>query len=471
MSAEGPEITLAENRADVAASQPNTIKQGGGRKWIHAAAIGGVWQRRRNAVAAVLLLLFYATPWITVGGQPLVRLSFLDEVFFLLGQPILIYEFYHFVLLALLLVLTLFLASALFGRIWCGWACPQTIFIEHLLMRIETLIEGPAAHRIARLGKPLSAQDILRKIVKQILFIAVCLSFAFALVALFVGPPRLLAGHSSSWAAVAFLTGLAWFDGAWWREQFCHIVCPYARFQSVMQDAATRTIGYDSQRGEPRGRGKKRDGKGACIDCGLCTRVCPSGIDIRQGASQLECTGCTRCIDACDSIMTSIKQPKGLIRFDSVAVFEKTAAKSRPIIRPRILLYAAGWIVLATLGIWLFIARAPFHVKQVATAHATPYILSGEKVQNLFNLKIANQAAGAETYSLSLEDAPLGMQIGSPTVTGTAVPGQELTIPVLLVGAKNDGGKKVRIAVKASGSQVTRTVERTFAGPLAGGAQ
>jgi cytochrome c oxidase accessory protein FixG len=467
MSHEGPTEQTSDEvgYGDVAASQPNTIRPGGGRKWIHAATVKGSWQRRRNVTALVLLLCFYAVPWLTIEGRPLVRLSFLDDVFFLLGQPILIYEFYHFVLLALLLVLTLFLASALFGRIWCGWACPQTIFIEHILMRIETLVEGPAAHRIALEGKPWTGAVAVKNIVKQVLFLVVSLSFAATLVALFVGPLRLLAGHQSSWVAVFLLTGLAWFDGAWWREQFCHIVCPYARFQSVMQDAATRTVGYDLARGEPRGRGKNRDGKGSCIDCGLCTRVCPSGIDIRQGASQLECTGCTRCIDACDGIMKSIRQPTGLIRFDSVAFFEKSSGKSPPILRPRILAYAAGWIALTGIGIWLFLAREPFHVKQIATGHAKPYILAGDQVQNLFNLKIANQSGSEESYTLRLTEGTAGLQIASPVTTGRAKPGQELTIPVLLVGAIADAGAKVKISVTAAGSQMTRIVERTFAGP------
>jgi cytochrome c oxidase accessory protein FixG len=317
--------------------QPRTIKRGGGRQWLHPTRVKGRYQTLRTISTIALLAFMFAAPWLTIGGLPFIRLSFLAESFYLLGQPILIYEFYHFVQLALLLVVTLFLASAYFGRIWCGYACPQTIFIEQIFERIQTLIEGPAAHRIATQNAPMTTARLLRKIVKQAAFLAVSAAFGFNLVAIFVGPENIFASTAAVTVAL-LLTALAWFDSAYWREQFCHIACPYARFQSVMQDLNTRTIGYDAKRGEPRRKGKQRDGAGDCIDCGLCTRVCPSGIDIRQGASQLECTGCARCVDACDNVMATIKKPSGLIRYDKLHVFESPSQKSSevpPSKRPR----------------------------------------------------------------------------------------------------------------------------------------
>lgn len=447
------------------ASQPNTIRPGGGRKWIHAASVTGKWQRLRVVVASVLLLLFYASPWITIDHRPFLRLTFLESSFYLLGQTILIYEFHHFVLLALLLVLVLFLASAAAGRVWCGWACPQTIFVEHILLRIEALVEGPATRRLAKDGKPLSPADIARKVLKHLLFLVICVSFSFTLVAIFTGPQLLIEGHTGAWIATGILTALAWFDGGWWREQFCHIVCPYARFQSVMQDTATRTIGYDPFRGEPRGRGKNRSSKGSCIDCGLCVRVCPSGIDIRQGASQLECTGCARCIDACDSVMENTGQALGLIRYDALAIFQSRGIEKPKIMRARVLIYVVACAALTIAGIWLFVTRASFHVKQIAAGKAAPYILQGDNLSNLFNLKIANQARGTEAYTISLVEPESLIKIMSPSQTQPVQPGQEITFPVLLTGKKTSAGMDVHVVIEGIESKSKRTVKRVFSGP------
>jgi cytochrome c oxidase accessory protein FixG len=451
-------------------SQPTTIAQGGARRWIHAAATHGRFTRLRIVSSATLLALFYATPWLEVGGLPVLRLSFLDGAFVMFGQRILIYEFHHFVLLALLLVLTLFAASALLGRVWCGYACPQTIFVEQILGRIESLFEGPAATRIAAQGKPLTLARALRKLGKQVAFLAVSASFAFTLVALFTGPWTLLEAPSrGSMIALCTLTALAWFDGAYWREQFCHIVCPYGRFQSVMQDAATRTIGYDAARGEPRRRGKSRDGAGDCIDCGLCVRVCPSGIDIRQGAHQLECIGCAKCVDACDDVMKNVGKAPGLIRYDAVAMFTPEPPLRRPpMLRPRIIVYGAIWILLFSVGLFGFLTRDRFHVSLLSPRGAAPYVVSGGRLKNIVLLKVGNQSNEPLAFGLALTGAP-GVAIESGTRFGPVAPGEEASFPVLISAPLEAAGVEVTLELTTAGIPDVKRLSRRLVGPTTPG--
>ncbi len=456
---------MNQSFSDDLASQPRTIKAGGGRRWIHPAPVHGKFARLRLLSSVVLLAVLIVTPWVEVGGLPFIRLSFLAPSFFLFGHAILIYEFYHFVLLALLLVVTLFGVSALWGRVWCGYACPQTVFVEQLFGRIETLIEGPAAKRILAEGKPLTAARVARKALKQLAFVTVSAGFAFSLVAWFTGPREIFEGSAPGvHTAVLLLTALAWFDGAYWREQFCHIVCPYGRFQSIMQDRATRTIGYDARRGEPRGKGKHREQLGDCIDCGLCVRVCPSGIDIRQGASQLECIACTKCIDACDGVMTQTGKTPGLIRYDAVAMFSPDApAKPPRIFRRRLVAYAGIWLLLCGVGIARFVNRAPFHAKVLSAVGSAPYFLDGDRVKNLLALKVGNQSDGVETYEVTVE--PAEARIESPASCGPLPTGSEGTYPLLISAPRSMSGKTLILRVRPLGGGEERVFHREFVGP------
>lgn len=458
---------MSDHRAEIP-SQPATIKRGGGRRWIHAAEVKGRFNNLRIATSLVLLVVFYGTPWLTIEGQPFLKLSFLSSSFVMFGQPILIYEFYHFVFLALLLVMTLFLASTFYGRIWCGYSCPQSVFVEQIFGRIETFFEGPAAHRIVQEAKPLTAVRVLRKVGKQLSFGLVSASFAFSLIALFTGPEALLSHpRAATVTAFSLLTALAWFDGGYWREQFCHIVCPYGRFQGVMQDAATRTIGYDTARGEPRKRGKNRDGAGDCIDCSLCVRVCPSGIDIRQGAHQLECIACAKCVDACDGVMGSLGKPRGLIRYDAVAMFAPESPPRAPsVLRPRLIAYVAVWLALFGIGLYQFVHHTTLHVTLLSARGAPPYVLDGVRVKSLFNVKVGNQTRHATRFKLALAaPVPADLRIESPTTSGPVPPGAEATFPVLVSFPRDAAATQITLSVRAEGSGEEKLLSRLLTGP------
>lgn len=448
--------------------KPNTIADGGKRIWIYPQEIAGRFMKVRTSISIALLLLFYILPWCTWHENPILRLSLSSGSFFFMGQQLFIYEFYHFILLFVLAALTLFLVSALFGRVWCGYGCPQTIFIEQVLRRIETWIEGPSHHRKMIDSKKLTANALLRKVLKQIAFAAVSLSFALTFTSFFTQPERVFTFASTEISvAVALLTALAWFDGAYWREQFCHIVCPYARFQSVVQSKSTVTIGYDKTRGEPRRRGKNRDGAGDCIDCGLCVRVCPSGIDIRQGVNQLECIACARCIDGCDSIMTSIGKPQGLIRYDSEARLSEGSNPPRFAVfrRPEILGLIAVVVGIFILGVHELVHRKDFHF-QLLTVPGTPFVVDGDRVKNIYTLKVSNQSSADAQLVVDLKDhSNSEAKIESPTALGMVRQGEERVFPVLFSTARSTTAKTVTLQVKTLDDKVLFEETRKFLMP------
>jgi cytochrome c oxidase accessory protein FixG len=439
-------------------TQPRTIGKHGKRQWLYPVEVKGRFTTLRNVTAVVLGGLFYAAPWIQVPTTwtsnaegstwaPLIQLSFLRGHFILFGQTILIYEVYRFVFLALLLALALFLTAALYGRLWCGYACPQSIFIDRLMRLVEHLIEGPAIHR-KRLAKgSLTPKLVLQKTMTQVAFLAISASFAWTLVAIFSGTESALAmNHPSLVVPFVVLTLLAWFDGAYWREQFCIIVCPYARFQGVMQDLATRSIGYDTVRGEPRGRSKgaASSTQGDCIDCGYCVRVCPTGIDIRNGSSQLECIGCAKCADACDSVMDQIGRPKGLIRYDTTERLTTRLANGTLPRRPNLLrlrtgLYACAITGLLGYGTWAFVDHDTLVVRVVHTTR-DPFVRTGNTVSNLFTLKVGNQSGSQRDYTIRLVSPPQGIELRSPNRVADVPNGTERSMPVLVSFVPDDIG-------------------------------
>ncbi|RMF65280.1 MAG: cytochrome c oxidase accessory protein CcoG, partial [Bacteroidetes bacterium] len=354
-----------------------TLTREGKRKWLYPVPSEGRFTRWRRRVAWVLILLYLALPLIPINGRPAVLLDFVHREFALFGIIFYPTDTVLLMLSLILVILVVVLGTALLGRVWCGWACPQTVYMEFVFRPIERLIEGKEHVRKRRDEGPWTWDKIWRKTVKLGVFLLISLVLAHTFVAYFVGWDNLLmwmteppTRHWMFFVMMALTTGLVLFDFGYFREQMCTITCPYARMQSVLLDPDSLIVSYDPNRGEPRGKGKKREGLGDCIDCFACVRTCPTGIDIRDGL-QMECIACTQCIDACDAIMDRIGKPRGLIRYTSENAL---AGKPTRIFRPRVVLYTALLAVVASLFVLTLVNRAPYDL-DVGRSVGEPYTL------------------------------------------------------------------------------------------------
>ena len=331
-----------------------TTDQQGNRIYLYPIEVLGKWRSRRSKLTWVLMVLFLVLPWIHIHGHPAVLLDIAHRKFAIFGiafwahdAPLLIFIFGG-------AALTLALVTAIWGRIWCGWACPQTVFIDSIFRKLEYWIEGDAFTRKKLDESPLSWKKASQKILKWVGFALFSLIISHSFLAYFYGTQELAqmmrsspSENLTSFLIMGGITLVILFDFGWFREQFCTLVCPYGRFQSVLMDDESQVIAYDAARGEPR-RGVQQDSSqlssqpsGDCVNCYQCVRACPTGIDIRRGL-QLECIACTACIDACDRVMEKIKKPSGLIRYDSLAAFSnKNASQQKVYFKPKVLFFGA----------------------------------------------------------------------------------------------------------------------------------
>lgn len=355
-----------KNPLDLPEDRLASLTADGSRSYLYPAEVKGVFQRYRQLVQGILMLVFLILPWIEINGQQALLFNIPQRHFTIFGLTFLAHDapLFFFVLAALTLGLAF--VTSVWGRVWCGWACPQTVFIESIFRRIERWIEGNHLAQRQLNQAPLHFTKLWKKTLKWSLFVIAALLITHSFLAYFVGTNELFhmvrQSPSENWTSfliMSFLSALILFDFGWFREQFCIIACPYGRFQSVLMDHNTINILYDHQRGEPR-KGQAAEGQAAgdCVNCFRCVQVCPTGVDIRRGV-QLECIACTACIDACDEIMEKVKKPKGLIRYTSEAAL---SGQHPRLFRPRnwiylslILLVVAGLSVATT-------RRAPLQI-------------------------------------------------------------------------------------------------------------
>ncbi|HEY8945785.1 MAG TPA: cytochrome c oxidase accessory protein CcoG, partial [Polyangiaceae bacterium] len=357
-----------------------------------------------RVVAWVLMLVFCALPWLRANGKPLILLDLPRREFTLFGTTFLPTDGVLLMLLLLAIFVGIVLTTSLVGRAWCGWACPQTIYLEFLYRPLERLFEGKRERQIEldRSGGG------IRRFAKNVTFLVVSVFLGNTFLAYFVGTDRLLVWvqrspweHPEAFAVMGAVSALVFADFAWFREQMCTLVCPYARLQSVLLDRRSLIVGYDARRGEPRSKGKPKPGSGDCIDCNACVVACPTGIDIRQGL-QLECVACAQCVDACNSVMARIKKPPGLIRYGAQDGFE-SGAPTR-VVRVRVVAYAAMLGLLVSLLVGTTLARPSAEVILLRGLGA-PFETRGTLVTNQIRIKVRNRTAREARYRLALLDA------------------------------------------------------------------
>lgn len=386
-----------------------TVTKEGKRKWIYPKKPSGKFYNLRNVVSLILLLILFVTPFIKINGIPFMLFDFMNRNFILFGIPFGPHDFHLFVLAMIAIIVFVILFTVVFGRVFCGWACPQTIFMEMVFRKIEYWIEGDARDQIKLKKSPWTSTKLFKKSSKHIIFYGIAFIISHVFLAYIIGIDRLFdvvtsppSENLSGFAALIIFSLLFYWVFSSFREQVCTIVCPYGRLQGVLLDQDSIVIAYDYRRGEPRGKLKRddlRNDNGDCIDCHLCVDVCPTGIDIRDGI-QLECVNCTACIDECDHVMDKINKPRGLIKYASLTGIEQNV-KFR--FTPRMILYTIVLAALIGLLGYLLSVRTEYNV----TIFRTPGMLFQEQadniISNLYDFNIVNKTFDEAPISFRLE--------------------------------------------------------------------
>lgn len=380
---------------------------------IYPRTVRGMFGRWRWAMVFLTQLVFYGMPWAEWGGRQMVLFDLAARRFYIFGLVLYPQDLIYLSGLLVVSALALFLFTAVAGRLWCGYACPQTVYTE-IFMWVEHRIEGNRGARMRLDAEPVSLEKLRKKWAKHVLWLGIALWTGFTFVGYFTPIRELgrafLQAQLGSWEVFwVFFYGFATYGNAgFMREQVCKYMCPYARFQSAMFDRDTLIVSYDPRRGEPRGLRRKgpdprAQGLGDCIDCGLCVQVCPTGIDIRQGL-QYECIGCGLCVDACDTVMQKMDYPPRLIRYDTQNGMEAGWSRRqllRRVLRPRVLAYTAILVLLVAGLLASLVARAPFKVDVVRDRAALARIAEGGRLENVYRLQIMNATERPQHYRIT----------------------------------------------------------------------
>ncbi len=399
----------------------STADAEGRRKWIYPLVVKGAWWLRRKVLAYGLIAWLLAAPWISIGSGPAVFFDLVHRKIHFLGLTFWVNETVIFLSFVLFLLSSVLVLTAVLGRVFCGWACPQTVFMEFVFRPIERFLEGMGANQKNFYATPFH-ERFPHWLAKWSIFLVIALVLGNTLVAYLFGTNRLLEmmaeGPSSNWGpfvTMLIASGIILFQFGWFREQVCLFVCPYGRLQSVLLDRDSLIVAYDKNRGEPRGKAGKTSGD--CVDCKMCVNVCPTGIDIRNGL-QMECVHCTLCVDACDSIMDKLGRARGLIRYQTEAEVE--GAKRR-VFRPRMFVYSFLVLIFSGLVIGLTATRKEFH----ATVHRE----SGRDIFDIGQDRLVSNPVRIHFSNYSLQEKVIHFQNPDPTDLQIVVPQGEMKIP------------------------------------------
>ena len=389
----------------------STIGEKGKRIWLFPRKPKGTLYKYRTIFSWFQLAVLLLAPFVKIGGQPLIMLNIIERKFVIFGKAFWTQDFYIFALLLICFFLGIILFTAVFGRIWCGWLCPQTVFMEMLFRKVEYLIEGDwiQQKRLAKL--PLKGQKLVKKIFKYVIFFILSWIIGNVFLAYIIGGDALYklitddpSKHIGGLTAMIFFTLAFFWLYSYFREQFCTFLCPYARLQSVMLDNNSIVVAYDEHRGETRAKAKERkklESAGDCVDCGICQQVCPTGIDIRNGFPQLECINCTACIDGCNEVMKRQGKEPGLIRYTSRNILENNASFK---ITPRIIVYTTVLLGLIAFCLFLIFNRPDVHIKVLRTPGQTYQLRDNNRVSNLYNGNFINKTNREIELKMSCTD-------------------------------------------------------------------
>ena len=447
-----------------------TTTSDGKRIYLFLEEVHGKWSKYRGKVYYFLIAFYLILPWMKINGNQAFLIDISNREAFILGNHFYAHDLpLLFILLITFILLIGFLTSML-GRVWCGWACPQTVFIEAIFRKVEILIEGNYRLQKQMHKNKLKAATIFKKIIKWTLFVMISLMISHSFLAYFVRTEELLkiiqispTANMNLFITMLMTTGIVLFDFGWFKEQFCIIVCPYGRMQSVLMDKDSLVVGYDYNRGEPR-KVPHEDNNGDCVNCHKCVQVCPTGIDIRMG-TQLECIHCTRCIDACDEIMDHIHKPRGLIRYTTERELEGSKKK---IIRPRIIIYSVILLLLFSIGSYLIIKSKNVQVLFVR-ATRSPYqiVMKGDQVNIVNHYKAEFFYRANKKINLKFKTDDPDVIVVSPVKNLSLTAARKKNVFVFFKFNKRkliNGSKEIKVSIM-NNDEIIMTKEMTLVGP------